>query len=67
MKEQDLPTTSPLQTEDDELPALNEVREAVKYLKHNKASGEDGTPAELLQIGSEVMENLLHKLIVLIW
>jgi hypothetical protein len=41
--------------------------EALKHLKHNKASGEDGIPAELLQTGEESLEELLHKLTVLIW
>jgi hypothetical protein len=31
------PTPTPLQTEEDDLPNLDEVREAVKHLKHNKA------------------------------
>jgi glutaredoxin-related protein len=53
--------------DEDDLPTLEEVRDAVKQLKHKKASGEDGKPAELLQIGSVVLEDLLHKLIVLIW
>lgn len=59
-------TTSLLQREEEDLPILEEVREAVKYLQHNKVSGEDGIPAELLQIGSEILKSLLHKLIVLI-
>jgi hypothetical protein len=49
------------------LPSLEEVKEALKHLKHNKASGEDGIPAELLQTGGESLMELLHKLIVLIW
>ncbi len=64
MGEQYQPPTSPLQTQEDDQPTLEEMRDAVKHLKHNKASGEDGIPAELLQIGIEAMEDLLHKLIV---
>jgi hypothetical protein len=64
VEEQHLPPTSPLQTEEEDLPTLEEVREAVKHLKHNKASGEE--EYRLLQIGSEVTEDLLHNLIVLI-
>ncbi len=67
VEEQHLPPTSPLQTEEDDLPTLEELREADKYLNYSKASVEDGIPAELLQTGSEVLEDLLYKLIVLIW
>jgi hypothetical protein len=40
------------------------MKKAIKHLEHNKVFRQDGIPAELLKIGSEVMEDLLHKLIV---
>jgi hypothetical protein len=63
MEEQHLPPTSPLQTEEDDMSILEEVRDAVKHLKHNKVSIDDGIPAELLQIGSEatIWENLCRR------
>ncbi len=46
-----------LPDEEDDLPTLGDVREAV--VKSPEASGEDGIPAELLKIGSDIMEDLL--------
>lgn len=48
-------------------PTLSEVREALKKLRHNKAPGVDGIPAELLQAGGEDLEKAIHKLFVEIW
>jgi hypothetical protein len=39
-----------------QLLSLEDVREAVKHLKHNKSRGDDEISAELFQIGSETFE-----------
>ena len=48
-------------------PSINEISEAIKTLKMNKAPGLDGIPAELLQIDAKLTASLLHQHIKQAW
>jgi len=48
-------------------PRISEIEEAIKKLKKNKAPGEDGIPAELLQAKSRLSAEILHRPINTIW
>jgi hypothetical protein len=58
---------SPLETDLDELPSLEEVKEALAHLKRNKACGEDQIPAELLQHGGDHFCKEIHRVLTEIW
>lgn len=44
-------------------PQIEEVKQAVKELKNNKAAGEDGIPVDLYKYGGISLNSLIHKLI----
>ena len=48
-------------------PTLEDVRNAIKALKNNKAAGEDGIESELLKYGGEGVEKAIHELIMEVW
>ncbi|XP_044573412.1 uncharacterized protein LOC123257656 [Drosophila ananassae] len=48
-------------------PSVREIRDAIRKLKNNKAAGEDGLPAELLQVDSLLMAETLHPHFESIW
>lgn len=50
-----------------EEPSLPETKQSIKELKNNNAPGCDETPAELLKIGGERLEEEIHWLILRIW
>ncbi|XP_070139252.1 uncharacterized protein [Drosophila bipectinata] len=41
-------------------PSIREIKDAIRKLKRNKAAGDDGIPAELLQINTQLMAETLH-------
>ena len=51
----------------DTLPSYNEVTEAVKGLKNNKAAGPDGIPAEIFKNGGHYLLHRLHRFITCVW
>lgn len=50
-----------------EKPSLEEVNEAIKSLKNNKAPGEDGISSEMLKYSGKEMRQCIYKLLVRIW
>ena len=48
-------------------PTREEVTNAIKSLKNNKAPGPDGIPAELLKNGGDDLISFLHEMILEIW
>jgi len=48
-------------------PTMNDVKEAIKQLKNNKAAGKDGLPPELFKFGPGKLVRLVHRIIVKIW
>ncbi|XP_044573630.1 uncharacterized protein LOC123257756 [Drosophila ananassae] len=48
-------------------PSVREIKEAIRKLKNNEAAGDDGIPAELLQIDSQLMAETLHPHFTNIW
>jgi len=48
-------------------PTMNDVTQAIKQLKNNKAAGKDGLPPELLKFGPGKLVRLVHRIIVKIW
>jgi hypothetical protein len=49
------------------VPTINEVEQAIKKLKNNKAPGMDLIPGELVKLAGPEYIKHLHKLIVKIW
>ena len=58
---------TPIRTELDELPLLEEVRKAIAQMKNNKASGSDDIPSEIYKHGGEILTHHLHHLFQKIW
>jgi hypothetical protein len=50
-----------------ERPTIQEVIDSIKYLKNNKARGEDAITAEMIKYGGETLHLRLHQLILDIW
>ncbi|XP_076066121.1 uncharacterized protein LOC143039763 [Oratosquilla oratoria] len=50
-----------------QIPSLDEVRNAIKAMKNNKAAGPDGIPAEIYKFGGDVIQHQLHQLLTKIW
>ncbi|XP_044574004.1 uncharacterized protein LOC123258196 [Drosophila ananassae] len=48
-------------------PSVREIRDAIRKLKNNKAAGEDGLPAELLQVDTLLMAEKLRPHFESIW
>jgi len=48
-------------------PERGEVTKAIRRLKNNKASGNDGLPAELFKAGGEELIKCMHELLCKIW
>nr|XP_014354063.1 PREDICTED: RNA-directed DNA polymerase from mobile element jockey-like [Latimeria chalumnae] len=48
-------------------PTFEEVCEAIRQMKNNKAPGPDGIPAEVFKVGGETMTNKLYTLLLKIW
>ena len=48
-------------------PSRREVTDAIKELKNNKAPGDDMLPAELFKVGSGVLTDELHHLLIMVW
>jgi hypothetical protein len=52
---------------DIDLPSCEEMEEALKYLKNNKAAGADSIAAELLKNGGPNLVDALHAVIQQAW
>lgn len=63
---QDIPELQ-LMIELDEIPTLQETRDSIASLKHNKAPGPDAIPGEVLRYGGEAIALALHAIIVACW
>ncbi len=50
-----------------EPPSLDEVQDAIKKMKNNKAAGPDGIPAEVLKKGGPDLLKHIHALFLKIW
>ena len=50
-----------------EPPSLEEVQDAIRTMKNNKATGPDGIPAEVLKEGGPVLLEHIHSLLLKIW
>ena len=51
-----------------EPPSLEEVQDAIRTMKNNKATGPDGIPAEgILKKGGPVLLEHIHSLLLKIW
>ncbi|CAF4057002.1 unnamed protein product [Rotaria sp. Silwood2] len=63
------PPTIPIteQIRQDEVPSLNEVKEANNKMKSGKVPGIDGVSVDLLKAGGEPIAIWLHEIIVEIW
>jgi hypothetical protein len=50
-----------------ESPSLQELKEAIKYLRNNMAPGEDAMTVEMIKYGGEKLLLRLYQLIIKIW
>ena len=57
----------PVTEELDYMIHIEEVRKAVKQMKCNNASGDDGIPAEVYKHGGTALVRHLHRLVLKIW
>ena len=57
----------PIREELDGIPTHQEVMEAIRALKMNKAAGPDEVPSELLMHGGEGVHNLIYRIVSEIW
>lgn len=48
-------------------PSVQEVKEIIAHLKNNKSGGENGIVAELLKVGTDVILDRLHQLVLRVW
>jgi hypothetical protein len=48
-------------------PSRREVEIAIAKLKKYKSPGSDEIPAELIQVGGEILQSEIHKLINYVW
>lgn len=48
-------------------PSLEEVHDAIRKMKNNKATGPDGIPGEVLKEGGPYLLNHIHALLLKIW
>ena len=60
-------TPFPQHQELEQVPTVEEVREAITKTKMNKAPGNDGIPAEVYKYGGEELTQRLHQLITKCW
>lgn len=54
-------------TEENDPPKLDEIKEIIRSLKNNKSPGADNIMAELFKYGGEEMHKKIHELICKIW
>ena len=58
---------SPIKSDLDLHPTLEETVKAINQLKSGKAAGIDGIPSELWKCGGQTLHSMLHKLLVACW
>ena len=57
----------PVDTSLDELPTLQETKDAIARLSNGKAAGSDAIPAEIYKEGGITLTEKLHQLLIVIW
>ena len=69
--EPELPPVIPPAQEDLDVrvdpPSRQEILNAIKSLKNNKAPGQDAIPVELLKVNPELASDVLQPLFIVIW
>lgn len=57
----------PIEESMGEPPSLDEVQDAIRKVRNNKAAGPDGIPAEVLKKGGPDLLKNIHALLLKIW